>query len=177
MDQFHYMVRRLPEASYGGHRISWLEGKGDGWSGPALPPATEFSRWAQIPYWITLETSRESKLYLLTAGTHTETYVYCWKGEVLLSAFPLPPPCWCGTLTVCQVKSCLRWIITRTGRTGLSNPSSWSTVFASLSPRFWWRNFLGIYTMIQTRKLIWLKDKLFPLGYFFSHSTMQRTVQ
>lgn len=165
------MARRLPEASHGRDRISWLEGKGDGWAGPVLPPATEFSRWAQTPYWITLETSRESNPYYWLQEHKLKCMtLYCWKGEVLLSVVP-PPPCQCRILAVCQVKSYLHWITTRTSRTGMKNPSSWSTVFASLSPPFWWHNFLGTYTMMQTRKLNWLKEKLFPLGYYFSHST------
>lgn len=91
--------------------------------------------------------------------------LHCWKGEASLSAFP-PPPCQHRILVVCQVTLPLN---NHRDRYRLVHiiPGSWSTVFVSLSPPIWRHNFLGTYTMMQTQKLIWLKN------YFFTGLLLQ----
>lgn len=85
--------------------------------------------------------------------------LHYWKGEASLSAFP-PPPCQHGISVVCQVTLPLN---NHRDRYRLVHviPGSWSTVFAPLSPPVWQQNFLGTYTMMQTQKLIWLKNYFF----------------
>lgn len=58
-------------------------------------------------------------------------------------------------------KSHYHWIITDRYRLVHVIPGSWSTVFVPLPPPIWPCNFLGTYTMMQTHKLIWLKNNFF----------------
>lgn len=78
------------------------------------------------------------------------------EGEASLSAFP-PTPCQQRILVVCQVTLPLNNHRDRY-RLVCVIPGSWSTVFAPLLLSVWQHNFPGTYTVMQTQKLIWLKN-------------------
>lgn len=121
----------------------------EGWAGPVLSPTTKALEMDSDSL---LNCTWDQQVKLHYCRTDAAMYS-CTAGRVRLC-------CQHWISVVCQVTLPLN--NHRDGhRLVQVIPGFWSTGFAPLPPPIWWHNFLGTYTMMQTKKLIWPKNNFF----------------